>query len=206
MTIEMLPALSPAEVAANRAAWVTALLSGEYAQADGRLHVGDGYCCLGVAENVRGASWTRRNDEPEYDVADCSLTLLDPVTGEPLVHPDYPATERRLTLGSGDNRQLTLLSGYAQRWLGLYLADPYVVVWQEDEDNDGLEPGWITTTLTELNDSRHFTLPQIGLVIRDQAPDWDGRTSSVGREADRRREENLTGVDFHASTPSPDPS
>lgn len=28
--------------------WLAALRSGEYAQANGRLHVDDGYCCLGV--------------------------------------------------------------------------------------------------------------------------------------------------------------
>ncbi len=46
----------------NAKKWVKALRSGKYEQANGKLRVGDGFCCLGVAcdlyeEIVGKASW-----------------------------------------------------------------------------------------------------------------------------------------------------
>ena len=41
---------------ANQLKWVEALESGEYKQATGVLFDGDGYCCLGVACHIAGAS------------------------------------------------------------------------------------------------------------------------------------------------------
>lgn len=38
--------------------WVEALRSGEYQQTRFQLHDSNGYCCLGVAEDVAGAHWT----------------------------------------------------------------------------------------------------------------------------------------------------
>jgi hypothetical protein len=39
--------------------WVEALRSGKYVQATGALHMGDGFCCLGVACEISGKGWWR---------------------------------------------------------------------------------------------------------------------------------------------------
>lgn len=42
----------------NRKKWADALESGVYSQAKSRLRTSTGYCCLGVAEDVRGVTWS----------------------------------------------------------------------------------------------------------------------------------------------------
>lgn len=37
--------------------WLEALRSGNYKQCTGYLHKGEGYCCLGVLEDILGAEW-----------------------------------------------------------------------------------------------------------------------------------------------------
>lgn len=45
----------------NAKAWVKALRSGEYKQIQGRLRVGDAFCCLGVACNLFSKTNTKAN-------------------------------------------------------------------------------------------------------------------------------------------------
>lgn len=191
----VLAALSPTEVAVNREAWCVALESGDYPQTTGRLRAPAGYCCLGVVEELRGARWKRHEpgvaardltaDEAvddranalarshrgvEYFVVNQRVRLLDPVTNE----------ERR-RVGFPDAASGTVLSGPAQRWLGVYQDDPYVVARVERE--------WRVETLATLNDRFRFTLPMIAAVVRDQSPDWSGESHHANIELDRRIDE-----------------
>lgn len=177
-----LPALSPDEVTANRAVWLTALESGNYPQACGLLRTDEGYCCLGVAEDARGAAWTGDGEDAngEYGVPDRFITLLDPVTSEPL---RFPGTSRNVAFGSGAGPMLALLSADGMRWLGVLAADPFVVVWEDD--------GWTDATLTTLNDDWRLSLAQVAAVIRDQAPHWDGHSVTVNDEVQRRVAESV---------------
>ena len=43
-------------------AWLKALRSGEFKQAFGKLHNGQGYCCLGVLCKVMGSEFTQLHD------------------------------------------------------------------------------------------------------------------------------------------------
>lgn len=51
--------------------WITALVSGRYAQGYGWLHVGSRFCCLGVAYEVCGGEWVQKGftqgDKPLYE-------------------------------------------------------------------------------------------------------------------------------------------
>lgn len=174
-----LPELSPDEVATNRAAWLAALESGNFPQTQGLLRTDDGYCCLGVAENVRGAEW--QEDDGEYGVPNRLVKLLNLVTEEPLT---FPETSRNVTFGAESSTMTALLSSDGIRWLGVLAADPYVVAW-DDED------GWVDVTLTALNDDWRLSFAQIAAVIRDQAPDWNGYSSTVAREVARRVAEDV---------------
>lgn len=51
---------APEDVARHRSYLVAALRSDRYAQGQGRLRTSYGYCCLGVAEDVRGCAWRRQ--------------------------------------------------------------------------------------------------------------------------------------------------
>lgn len=51
---------TPDEVAQHRAELVAALRSDRFTQDRGRLRTLDGYCCLGVAEELRGCVWKQR--------------------------------------------------------------------------------------------------------------------------------------------------
>ena len=160
------------EVAAHRAAWFAALRSGDYRQARGALRVDaeDGtprYCCLGVAEDVRGATW---RVQPTHDV-----------DGEPLE-----------VLAHGGSHQVDDVDGVPQgivlstvtmRWLGVVVPNPFVVVKDDDEDD-----GWTVTQLSDLNDDRHLTLAQIADVLADQPTGWTGDERESLVERDRRAE------------------
>lgn len=94
--------LSPEAVAANRRAWTAALRSGSYRQAHRALRGGDGFCCLGVAE----------------DVVDCTWRKVAGARG--------PATH---VAAHGDDGSLTSLTQRGARLLGLAQRSPSVVVW-----------------------------------------------------------------------------
>jgi hypothetical protein len=87
------------EVQANRRRLVEALTSGRYAQAHGMLRRGNGFCCLGVAEDVRGCIWQLRSN----------------------------ANMSKLPAHNPNN--WTTLSPQAQEWLGVVNDSPFVTVW-----------------------------------------------------------------------------
>lgn len=63
------------EVAAHRREWVAALRSGRFRQDRGKLRTKVGYCCLGVAEEVRGCVWTEHvSVSKSYFVIDITST------------------------------------------------------------------------------------------------------------------------------------
>lgn len=45
-----------------KAKWVEALRSGNYTQGHNYLRSKQGFCCLGVAEDIAGATWVKQND------------------------------------------------------------------------------------------------------------------------------------------------
>jgi hypothetical protein len=168
------PALPPDVVAANRAAWVAALRGGRYARTEGTLRDERGFCCLGVAEDVRDpATWVDLRD-PD-----------DPLAGKT---PDYGASDRRLVVRVSDAPRFefggtahteTVLSGHATYWLGLVSESPTVTYLDPDD-------GWIARDLVDLNDTDHLPLDRIADVIEDQPADWDGSHGFAAREAQRR--------------------
>lgn len=191
----VLDALPPDVVAANRAAWVEALRSGDYRQAHEALRAGDGdapraehgFCCLGVAEDVArgGRGWSHTvaddldgdddedDDRPGWSVPDprVLLRLPSPVT---LVG----RTVERVALG-GAARQVSVLTGRACRWLGVLTTDPVVTV-------RSLDGTWSTRSLVDLNDRGDLSLAQIAVVVADQPADWDGTDAFALAERARR--------------------
>jgi hypothetical protein len=141
-----------AEVAAHRAAWVAALRSGNYRQAVSALRVDDergpAYCCLGVAEDLRGATWQEVVD-PEDPDAFCDATH----------HVERDPNE----LGETGE---TVLTAAGRRWLGVDEAAPYVVFRYEDE--------WSVESVTTLNDTYGYSFDQIADVVERQDEGWDG--------------------------------
>lgn len=80
--------------------WVTALRSGEYKQAEGALKTEDGYCCLGVLNQIRvnqqGITW-EDSLEYSYEFEDGSCDSRN--------HEDEdlpPATQKWAGLESGN--------------------------------------------------------------------------------------------------------
>jgi hypothetical protein len=122
---------TPEEIAAHRRQWIAALRSGEYMQGiralrrlPDTLFTEDGYddsyevpekirndptrstyCCLGVAEQLRGCTWT-------YDVSGENTPYL---------------------VSDGDALNDVILTPSAMRWLGLTEPDPVVAHWVNDE-------------------------------------------------------------------------
>lgn len=159
---------SPAGVAANRAAWVAALRSGDYQQATGALRVGDTYCCLGVAETARGAAW--------YE-----LPSLDDVDDD-VDNPVERGVDDEGTHGVRDDDGVvvaTTLSRDARRWLGVRTDNPAVCV----RDDTG---GYYVDDLVALNDGLRLSLTEIAAVVADQPPDWDGSLEAARLDVDQR--------------------
>lgn len=155
------------DVTANRAAWVAALRSGDYAQARGALRVDDGYCCLGVAEDVRGRRWlTHEEFSAEYDV-------------DPDVFDD--ATHVSCDADGGDSATTTLSEG-TRAWLGLLVDNPDVCYRGRD---DGDEP-YVVSSLVDLNDDERLTFAEIADVVADQPPDWTGGHDTAHADAEAR--------------------
>lgn len=156
---------TPAQVAARRAQLVEALRSGRYAQATEALRTVTGYCCLGVAEDVRGTTWVDANaafaDEPGYVPAWC-LPL------PPSDDPDDPSHE------------YSVLTPATAAWYGLRTYDPHVV-WFDRENGR-----YDVADLTTLNDTGRLPLAEIADVVADQSPWWDGTRAFATRDAARR--------------------
>lgn len=198
-TLDALPADA---VRVNRAAWVAALRSGDYAQGQQALRTGEpgtdepsGYCCLGVAEDVGrgGADWRFviaddvDDDVDDDDVPEPGWGVLDDQLVIRLASPvvvgsgDLAGPLDELRLGASRTESSTLTTR-CRRWLGVWDADPKVVVRARDVDR------WEVSGLVALNDDRRLSLAQIADVIDDQPPDWDGTPRFARREADRRND------------------
>jgi hypothetical protein len=159
-----------------RAAWLTALRSGDYARATGALRVGDGYCCLGVAEDVRGATWRASHVRDDLHVIDLEVDV-----------ENGPAESLQLTPAGAD-------------WLGLDERNPSVTVWRvHDTDDDGDDPvvGWTSATLAELNDEG-WPFAEIAAVIADQPAAWRGAELESYVEATRRVDAGVPAPSYGA--------
>jgi len=163
------PPVVAVDVAAHRAAWLTALRSGDYAQARGALRIGSGFCCLGVAEDVRGATW--------YALDTDERTSVDHV-GTHAVQLGDDCDGVAFTEG-------TQLTAAGVAWLGLAAPSPFVVVrvaaedfdddFDTDLDYDCEEQPvrWRARTLAELNDGG-WSFAEVADAVADQPADWTG--------------------------------
>lgn len=168
---ELFPSYSPEQVAAHRRRWVDALRSGRYAQgferlrryaagiADATIDVVPGqFCCLGVAEDQRGCSWTFLRQDAAW------------MTDAPMDDVDAGGD------GSGDNS--TCLSLPTQAWLGLARnqSDPVVPA--------SLDDRWELVPLSVLNDdyrlgdqanqARSWSFDRIADLVEQLPLAWDG--------------------------------
>lgn len=156
-------AAGSAEALARRARWTAALRSGGYAQAREALRVdrSDGtpaYCCLGVAEDVRGATWI----------------ALGPVEASEVygTHEIYdPAL---------DHDEALALTPTCRRWYGLAEVNPYVAY------RGGPGRAWVAEQLSVLNDDHKLSLAAIADVLDDQPPGWTGAYHPVFADVVRR--------------------
>jgi hypothetical protein len=163
-----------------RARLLEALRSGRYDQARGALRITDGYCCLGVAEDVRGATWRELSLDERSDV--------DHI-GTHAVCLNDDCEELSDTEG-------TQLTGAGAAWLGLTSRNPFAAVRvraeEFDDDFDGnLDDGdqpvrWRARTLADLNDSG-WSLAEVADAVQDQPSDWTGSQDAVTADAARRR-------------------
>jgi hypothetical protein len=149
---EPLPELPAAEIAANRAAWLAALRSGNYPQTRRALRRGGSYCCLGVAEDVVDCTWIVRPSG-----------LHDPAT-HLASHP--------IPRGGVQNVTLTTLTRVGASRLGLPIV-PWVA-YRAPREIGNMKPFWFTTTLVKLNDENRLTFAEIADVIDVQGEHWDG--------------------------------
>lgn len=158
------------EVVAHRAAWVAALRSGDYAQTNRVLRRDDGYCCLGVAEDVRGAAWRELPPDELADLDGNATHVLDDPTLE-----DW---------------QYLVMTDAGRRWYGLASGNPYVAY------RAGPDVGWETLQLSELNDDRGLSLAAIADVLEAQPAGWTGDLTQVAADvAARRRAAHTTEED-----------
>lgn len=169
------------EVAANRHAWLAALRSGNYRQARRALRTHEGFCCLGVAEDVLDCDWL---SIAQYDACGTHLAA----------HGD-PSGVR--------DTSLTSLTWTAMTRLGLVQVAPTVVVYQRHAARPYLT-GWSYTTLVGLNDTYRLSLAAIADVVELQGENWDGSVDRAKRLAarwtdERREPDPRLVVDFRES-------
>lgn len=159
------------EVVAHRAAWLDALRSGRYRQGTGALRTDlDGaphHCCLGVAEDVRGATWRPSR------VVDASTHVV----GAHDVVDDEGRTLSQI-----------LLSERGLSWLGVVTYNPWVVVYHPSAGY------WVAVQLADLNDDWGASFETIAAVVADQPRDWVGDEEAAWVEA-RRRDVEVDAVD-----------
>lgn len=155
-----LTSLPPDVVAANRATWTAALRSGTYAQGREALRLPDNtYCCLGVAETVRGAQWYDDSDDDHNDTTNWYLrNELHVVDG--------------VTLG-GDDIEYSMLTARTCWWLGLRDTSPKVAYRIGDEN------GYHVVELIVVNDDYRRSFAEIADIVDDQPADWDGTHDSA---------------------------
>lgn len=158
--------LTPEDVAANRAAWVDALRSGRYAQGHTRLRTrDDGYCCLGVAEDLRGARWGYLDPDQNWHDEPNDQT--------------YPVVITDDAIGY----EAAILTVEGARWLGLD-TDP-VVAFRDPNPTFTPRP-YRVASLAELNDTLKLSFAEIASVIADQPPNWDGDAHATRADVDAR--------------------
>ena len=168
------------DVAANRAAWLVALRSGGYAQGVGRLRTrDDGYCCLGVAETIRGAEWRYRLGSKLH------------------AEPDDAGVYLPVVLVDGGFEE-TFLSVEGRHWLGLTTNDPVVAFRDSRPGYVRVESPYRQASLAELNDTLKLSFAEIADVIADQPLDWTGDAGQVGADVEARNDAHLASL---AETP-----
>lgn len=156
--------------------WIHALQSGTYTQGIGQLVLFPApdwetdaeqpvrsiyrgqYCCLGVAEEVRGCKWIREEHTTRF------IPVRNGV--------------RLTTNGS-------LLSDETAAWLGLTISNPFVTV--PGEFLAVAYQGMGILELSMLNDSVKLSLFKIGQLIELQDPDWDGSRRFAAEQSERWR-------------------
>lgn len=160
-----------------------------YRQTTGRLRDDHGFCCLGVAEDVRGAEWRtaqKVGDTQVYALANRCVRLID--TDRNLVRVDDGSVAP--PLGSDDPRETGVLTSEGALWLGLRSGDPSVTVWHRDDQE------WTTSSLSALNDDWDCSFPEIAAVVRDQPDSWRGSDPEALAEADRRNREGVPAPSY----------
>lgn len=164
------------DVARHRAAWVARLREPTTLQAYGQLmaqataSAPRAYCCLGVAEDVRGCTWRHRH------LVDAHNERYGPaVSFVPLYVPDeaLPSDELDELLRNGEVNGGVMRPGTA-RWLGLADVNPWVVVPDELRTVSNRHGLPAVQQLSALNDTAKFPLTTIADVIEAQPPDWNG--------------------------------
>lgn len=152
---------SPEQIALHRGIWIEALRSGNYQQTRGRLRDTTGFCCLGVAEDIRGCTWLLR---PEDEMRDENR----PYAGVQNVLMHVAHNELGSELLGSNSITDTSLTSHTQLWLGLRENDPFVSWFSVHAFEYRTDP------LSALNDNHHLSLAAIAEIIADQPADWDG--------------------------------
>lgn len=80
--------------------WVDALRSGKYKQCAGKLHDGEGFCCIGVLADIQGCEWVQKDCCIDPDLWCSSFNeALVPASGAiPYDDADLLGTKVRYTL------------------------------------------------------------------------------------------------------------
>ena len=165
------------QIAINRAAWIAALRSGKYAQGYGALRVRDGYCCLGVAEDLRDPTcWQSIDDQnPLHATLYATYFVNDVIVSA----DDWESV----------HLQFTGLTRVTRRWLGVTESDPYVTVHASAFPRVASDGSWSTQQLSSLNDDHGFSFASIADVIADQPTHWTGDVTAAASETQRRNQE-----------------
>jgi hypothetical protein len=182
MTTE-LPTFTPEEVAVHRATWTGALRSGGYAQARQYLRrllapatatepERVGYCCLGVAEQLRGCRWIRRHAS-----GGTIWSAASPDDGETRGAVGTLTVAGRRWLGVAADDPVVPFVGADGRWKYQYLT-----VLNDDSEFDRSE-------LDEDELSSPWSFARIADAVAALPVDWDGTTEYARDYAARRNEE-----------------
>lgn len=126
----------------RRDALLAAWRSGEYAQTQGMLKNNQGFCCLGVAEDVRGAVFTKPAHDPgDHVVEDYFIIELEP---------------------SSSSFESAILTDAAVEYYGFDGPNP--CVYFEHEGNQ------CSAAMTGLNDNFKFGFDRIADIM--EAQEW----------------------------------
>jgi len=144
------------DVRENRANWIAALRSGNYLQARQALRrllstepEKVGYCCLGVAEDLRGCRWNTETSSGNV--------VYSPVDAENGVATSFTTT---------------LLTPNGEAWLGLQDADPQLPIFEAENWTIQFLSVLNDSGLDE--DGTPWTFTQIADAVEPLPLDWDG--------------------------------